>query len=383
MRAAVCFLTAVCFMAILLTVEANAGINAEIDTGMLEEQLEALGADELMGHVPWEARQYLEAAQLYDLSFESLIQLTPGRFFSAVWQMFTYALIAPLRTLGIMLAVVLLCALLETLRAAAWENTISAVFQTVSVLSILTFIARPIFDLIVNTRDTIQEAALFMIGFIPMFSAALIGAGRPATGATYSLFLMGASQMVAQLVAGTLIPLMSIYLAICISGAFLPDLNIVQAAGGIKSAVNWTMGLILTVFFALLSLQGLLTGGADGLTVRATRFIIGNFVPVVGSILSDGYMAAQGYLRLLKTTVGVYGILVAMFIFLPIIIRVGVWYLIAQLVAMASDIVGAGHIATILRSCSNVLALLLSAIICFALLFIISTGIILSTGMGV
>ena len=352
-------------------------------TELIGEQLDALGRGDLMGWVPWEARHYLEGAELYDLSLRTLMELTPGRFFPTLWRMFLDALVRPLRTLAAMLAIILLCALLETLRTSAWENTISGVFQTVSVLCILTFIAHPILDLIMDTTNTIRQAAGFMIGFIPLFSAALVSAGQPVTGATYSLFLMGACQLVAQVVAQTLIPLMSIYLAICICGAFVPDLNIVQAAGGIKTAVSWTLGLLLTIFVALLSIQTMLSAGADGVTVRATKFLIGNLVPMVGSVLSDGYMAAQGYLRLLKTTVGVYGVIVAAFIFLPTLIRVTIWYLLTKLVAMVGEIAGAGKVSIILRSCSNVLGVLISAILCFALLFIVSTGIIMSTGMGI
>jgi len=370
----------------LLTASARAGAfppELEEGTELVDEQLDALGRNDLMGFVPREARQYLEGVELYDLRLETLMQLTPGRFFPALWQMFTSALVRPLRTLAAMLAIILLCALLETLRTAAWENTLSSVFQTVSVLCILTFIAHPILDLIMDTTNTIREAATFMIGFIPLFTAALVSAGQPVTGATYSLFLMGACQLVAQVVAQTLIPLMSIYLALCICGAFVPDLNIVQAAGGIKTAVSWALGLLLTIFVALLSIQTMLSSGADGVSVRATKFLIGNLVPMVGSVLSDGYMAAQGYLRLLKTTVGVYGIVVAMFILLPTLIRVTIWYLLTRLVAMVGEIAGAGKVSIILRSCSNVLGVLISAILCFALLFIVSTGIIMSTGMGI
>jgi len=371
---------------VVLSVNARAqatGYEWEGGTGLVEEQLDALGRNDLMGWVPWEARQYMESAELYDMSLDTLMQLTPGRFFPALWQMVLSALGRPLRTLSAMIAIILLCALLETLRTAAWENTISSVFQTVSVLCILTFIAHPILDLIMDTTNTIRETAGFMIGFIPLFSAALVSAGQPVTGATYSLFLMGACQLVAQVVAQTLIPLMSLYLAICICGAFVPDLNIVQAAGGIKTAVSWALGLLLTLFVALLSIQTMLSSGADGVSVRATKFLIGNLVPMVGSVLSDGYMAAQGYLRLLKTTVGVYGIVVAAFILLPTLIRVTIWYLITKLVATIGEIAGAGKVATILHSCSNVLGVLISAILCFALLFIVSTGIVMSAGMGI
>lgn len=348
----------------------------------LEEQLDALGKDELMESVPEEARVWLEETDLYELDFKKLMELTPGKFFPALWQMFLNTLKKPLRTLAAMLGVILLCALLEATRTTVAEGALSGVFQTVSVLCILTAVATPILDCIVKTTAVIREASVFMMGFVPMFAAAMVSAGQPVTGATYNLFLITACQVVSQVVAQTLIPLMSIYLAFCICGAFVPELNIQSVAGGIKSVVSWAMGLILTIFVGLLSIQSMLSHGADGATVKATKFLINSLVPAVGGILSDAYIAAQGCLRLLKTTVGAYGIVVALFTFLPTLLYVVTWYLLTRLVAMAGDLVGAGRIAGVLRSCSNVLALLLAAIVCFALLVIVSTGVVMVTGLG-
>lgn len=348
----------------------------------LEEQLDALGSDELVSQVPEEARQYLEEADILDLNLETLLQLTPGKFFPALWRMLVNTIKKPAKTLAAMLAVILMCALLESLRDGSGEPALSGVFQTVSVLCVLTAVAAPILECIVQTTNTIRSAAFFMLSFIPMFSAAMMSAGQPVTGATYNLFLLSACQVVSQVVSQTLIPMMAVYLAFCICGSFVPELNIDSAASGIKRAVSWAMGLILTIFVALLSIQSMLSHGADGASVKATKFLINSLVPAVGSILSDAYIAAQGCLRLLKTTVGAHGIIVALFTFLPTLLYVAVWYLITQIVAMAGEMVGAGRVASILKACSNVLGLLIAAILCFALLIIVSTSVVMLTGLG-
>ncbi len=348
----------------------------------MEAQLDALGRDELLSRVPQEAREYLEEADLFDISLSRLMELTPGKFFPALGRILWNTVKRPAKTLAAMLAVILLCALLESLRDTVSEPALSGAFQTVSILCILSTVATPILDCIVRTTNTIQDAAFFMLSFIPMFSAAMISAGQPATGAAYNLFLLSACQVVSQVVAQTFIPLMAIYLAFCICGSFVPELNVVSAASGIRNAVSWGMGLMLTVFVSLLSIQSMLSQGADGVGVKATKFLINSLVPAVGNVLSDAYMAAQGCLRLLKTTVGAYGIVVALFTFLPTLLYVAVWYLITRVVSLAGDIVGVNRVSGILKACSNVLGLLIAAIFCFALLIIISTSVVMITGLG-
>ena len=349
---------------------------------LLEEQLDAIGRDELMDQVPEATRELMQGEDLYDLSFGSLLQLTPDRFFGALWRMFLHEIHTPIRVFATMVGIILLCTLLESLRLGSFDEPLSGVFQTVSVLCILTSIAMPILDCILKTSSTIRSAATFMLSFIPIFSAAMVSSGRPISGSTYSIFLMGVAQLVSQVIAQTLIPLMAIYLAICICGSFVPDLNIVAAVSGIKTAVAWIMGFLLTVFVALLSIQSILSHTADGVTVRATKFLITSLVPVAGNILSEAFMATQGCLRLLKTTVGVYGIVVAIFTFMPLLIHVGVWMAITRAVAVISDVMGVARVSAILRSCGSVLGVLLSVVLCFALLLIVSTGVVMVIGMG-
>ena len=348
----------------------------------IEEQLDAVGRDELMAQVPEATRELMESEDLYDMNFQSLLELTPGRFFSSLWRMFLDELQKPMRVLAAMLGIVLLCSLLESLRAGSFQEPLSGVFQTVSVLCVLTSIAMPILDCIIKTSAAIKSVAVFMLSFIPIFSAAMISAGQPVSGSTYSMFLMGACQLVAQVVSQTLIPLMSVYLAVAICGSFVPELKVVSAVGGIKIAINWVMGFILTVFVALLSIQNILSHSADSVTVRATKFLISSLVPVAGGVLSEAFTAAQGCLKLVKTTVGVYGIVVALLTFLPILLQVTIWMAITRITAVASDVMGVTRVSDILRSSASVLGMLICAVMCFGLLVIVSTGIVMAIGAG-
>ena len=196
------------------------------------------------------------------------------------------------------------------------------------------------------------------------------------------MFLLGACQAVGQVASALLIPLMSVYLALCAAGSFSPGLNITAVAGAIKSAVSWTLGCLLTAFVTLLSLQTMIAHGADGVSVKAAKFLIGSVVPVVGSVLGDAYVAAQGCLRLVRTTVGVYGIIISLFTFLPVLFQVALWYFVVRVAAVAGETAGVSQVALILRSCANVLGVLIAILFSFALLIIVSTAVVLTIGLG-
>ena len=47
----------------------------------------------------------------------------------------------------------------------------------------------------------------------------------------------------------------------------------------------WALGIVLTVFVGVASLEGSITNGVDALTVKTTKAAVSNFIPIVGKIL--------------------------------------------------------------------------------------------------
>ncbi len=348
----------------------------------LDAQLDALGRDELERDVPEEARTLLREAGADRLSVSQLLQLSPQNFFAALWRMLVDEVSKPVRTLAAVTGVIVLCSLAGALNPERGADALSRTFNLVAVLCVITATITPIIDCIIMTSKAIKDTALFMLTYIPVFSAALAASGAPVTGAAYNMFLFASCQIISQILANTLVPLMGVYLALCIAGSLVPELEITSATAAVKSVVSWALGFAVTIFTALLSVQTMVSVSADSVTVKAAKFMIGSFVPVVGTALSEAYTAAQGCLRLIRTSVGAYGILVAAFTFLPLILRLLVWQALTRAAVVAGDILGAPRVSVLLRACASVLGILTAVILCFALFVIVSTAMVMSAGLA-
>jgi stage III sporulation protein AE len=230
--------------------------------------------------------------------------------------------------------------------------------------------------------DSIRNASLFMLGYIPVFSAAVVAAGQPVTGATYNTVLFAACQIVSQVISQTLLPLLSVYLALCIVGSLSPGLDIGSVCATVKRVVTWGLGFLATLFIGILSVQTMVSGSADALGLKAGKFVISSFVPVVGSALSDALVAAQGCLRLIRTTVGAFGILAVLLLFLPILLQIISWLLVTALARAAAELLGVKEVSGVMKSCSGVLSILISFLLCYALVMIVAITVVLFTGMG-
>lgn len=347
-----------------------------------QQQLEASGANGLMDDLSDETRALMEQIGIDSIGFTQILSLEPGEFFRLLWSILKDLAGKPLKTLGSVIGIVILCALMNGLKNGVGESSMTPVVNAIGMLCCVTAVVIPLFDCIYRVVSVIQGSTNFIYSFIPVFSSVMTVGGQPVTAGSYSLLLYTAAQIIARVGSTTLIPLLCIYLAFSLVGALSPAMNLTGIAEMIKKTACWILSLMLTIFVGLLGIQGLVGSSADNITMKTTRFLIGSFVPVVGGALSEAFSTAQGCIRLLKTTVGVYGVLAFVMTFLPILLETVLWLWTVNIAAAVSELLEAGTIAKMLKASASVLSILISLILCFALLMIITTTMMLLMGTG-
>lgn len=339
-------------------------------------------AQERLPETPSTAQDTLEQLGMDELGLGGLLSLSPGDFVRVVWEQVEEQLSQPVQVLGRLVGMMLLCALLQGLETAFLQRGLGQVFSVVCVLAAASFLVEPVAQCILDTTQALREGSVFLLSFTPLLGGVVAAGGHPVLAGGYNLLLVGACQVVSQLAADTLMPLLGIYLGLCLVAAAAPQLGLEGLAEGIRKAVCWGLGLATTVFVGLLSLQSVISTGADSLSLRASRFLVGSFVPVIGGALSDAAAAAQSCLGMLRGAVGSFGILIAAATVLPALIQTVVWYLIAAAGQQLAAVLGAREVGKALGGAAATLAVTLAVMLCFALLVVVSTTVVLMLCSG-
>ena len=133
---------------------------------------------------------------------------------------------------------------------------------------------------------------------------------------------------------------------------------------------------------AVLGLKSLLAGSADTLTSKGIKLALSSAVPIVGGALSDAYSSIIGSVALLKSTVGVFGVIAVVLMDLPVILQLTARILLLKLLGVLSSSMGDDASGEVLETLSSALTVINAAIIFTAALFIISTGIVISVKAG-
>ncbi len=347
----------------------------------LDSFLQESRTGELMDKVPEGAEDFLD-----DLSPGGMADMvdsfTPQTFLGKVWNSFQENLRAPMRLLVSLAGVLVLCALLDSFGSSFSSGSVETVFGVVVTVFISSIIINPLVGCIVEAREVIRDFGTFILAFIPAFAGVVTASGQPMTGAAYNLFLFWMCQVTAQLVTAVFLPLLCAYLALSVISVVCPKLGLDGLISGIKSFVTWSLGLILTVFIGLLSIQTVVASGGDSIAARTTKFFIGSMIPVVGGALSDLFSAAQGCIQLVRGTLGAFGILVTVVTFLPALIQTGTWYFTLYLGGILSQILHLPQITKLLKALSSTLGIIMAVLLYDALLVIISTTLLIVAFRG-
>lgn len=155
----------------------------------------------------------------------------------------------------------------------------------------------------------------------PILSTLTVLTGGTGSAAIYqpsAIFLSGGA---VEIVSGFIFP--ATIAAVVLN--FMSKLNTQMSFSGVtallKSIMKWVIGITVTVFSIFITAQSSASSLFDGIIFKATKFVVGNSVPIVGNFLSSGFDMLTSAGLLIKSSVGTCGIiLLIMELIQPVIV---------------------------------------------------------------
>lgn len=122
-----------------------------------------------------------------------------------------------------------------------------------------------------------------------------------------------------------ILPITFVATALGIIANLSDKIQIGKLSNFFKSGITWILGLVITIFISILSLEGSLTSNIDGLTAKGIKAATSTFVPVVGKALGDSVDTVIGATSLLKNSIGIVGMFVVIGICAVPIIKLSIF----------------------------------------------------------
>lgn len=356
-------------------------VSAQEDINIADE-LE-INTDSLNENLTPEVREFIEEKNITVENTEAMTKITPKEVLIYIWDQFKASLFKPLKIFVSLFAVILIASLIESMEDSISNKSISRIFGVICVLISVGIISGSVSDSIKTAADALNSGGTFMIGYVPVFAGITASSGSVTSAVSYNMMILLVSQTAVQLSGELIMPALSVCMAVGIVEAINPDFKLSGITEAVKKTVSFAMGLIMTVFIGLLSLQSIVGASADTLGVKAAKYMVSNCVPVVGGAIADTYTTVKHSLGILRGGVGFIGIAAIFIMILPPILEIVSMRLIFIAADIVSELFGASQVKILVKNTNWILATIFSILICFSVMLIISTAILMLVGLNI
>lgn len=263
-----------------------------------------------------------------------------------------------LRSGAMQLAVVLFALTASALCGVRSEALRSGV-RLVAVLASAGLAAVDAGSLLTLGRETIASLDSFGQMLIPVLTTVSTAAGNPTGAAVRQTATLFCSDLLLYLIDRVLVPGVYLCLAAAVAAHVVENPGLSAAASLLRWAVRGLLVAVLTVYTTVLSFLTVSAGGTDALTAQLTKTAISTLVPVVGGILSETSETLLAGAALVRSAVGVFGVLAVLGLCLIPFLRLGVQYLVYKAVAVLASVLGDSGLGGLLGEISSAFGLML------------------------
>ena len=206
-------------------------------------------------------------------------------------------------SLGIGIAVLLLSGIFSCFSDSF--SSYSSIFECISSLS-LVICSLSIIDSCFDTVERCIEAlCAYMTSFIPIGTALLYASGNSVTASSGTLINSFFISTVQILSASLIIPSIKAICCITAVNVFCKKTNLSGIVSFFKSSCLWIIGLSFTAFSAILSMQSILTSGADNLAIKGLKFSAARLIPIAGGMVSESLKTVIASMNYIKSVTGI------------------------------------------------------------------------------
>ncbi len=259
------------------------------------------------------------------------------------------------------------------------DEGLNNVYSVASAIIISIVLVMKIGTTISISATTLKVAADFIYAFVPVFCAIVATGGGLTTTLSTNTTLLMLAQGISFLSSNVVMPVINCFLALGICSGLSKEVQLDNLVRSVKNVITKGISIVCSAFVSVLSLKTTIASRTDILGLRSIRFVINSVVPVIGASISEGLLSIQSYSSLIKSSVGIVGIVAIALTFLPAIIEVMLWRISLSICIIVSDLFGDSPVSKVTGAFKDTLLLLNVVLILSMVTSIISFGILIAT----
>ena len=272
--------------------------------------------------------------------------------------------------------IVVIHGILKGISDGLGNKGVSQVAYYVQYIMIVALVMTSFAEIISMVRQSVQNLVSFINLLIPILITLMITTGCITSAGILEPIILFMVTIIGNFIVNVAIPIVLVSTALGIISQISDKIQIDKLAKFMKSSTIWVLGVILTLFVGVTSLEGNLSSSVDGVTAKTTKAAVSNFIPVVGKILGDAVDTVLGCSIILKNALGVVGVIIIIGICIVPILKLATLMTMYYLGSALCQPIADGKIIKLLAHMGDTFKLLLAVLCSVSVMLIIGVTLI-------
>ena len=287
-----------------------------------------------------------------------------------------------IKSLVSILAIILIHSILKSISESLENNNISKLIYYVQYILIVTVIMSNFTDIIKLVQDTTGNLIGFMNALVPLLITLMMYTGSITTSSVVEPIILFMINFIGNIIQNLIIPFVLVLTSLVIISKISDKVHIDKLSKIFKSGIVWFLGIVLTVFVGVVSLEGTLSSSVDGITAKTTKAVVSSAIPVVGKILGDAVDTVLGCGIVLKNAVGLVGVVIVIGICIMPILKLFVLSVSYKLLSTVVQPIADEKIIDLLEQIGDIFKIFLGILCAISFMLIIGTTLVLKISNG-
>ena len=279
--------------------------------------------------------------------------------------------------LGSIIVIIVIHSILKSISEGLENKSISQITYYVQYILIVTLIMSNFADVLDMVRTSIQDLVGFMNNLIPILITLMLTTGNIVSANLLQPIILFIITFIGNFITAIIIPFVLVSTALGIVSNISDRIQINKLAKFFNSTVIWILGIVLTLFVGIVSVEGSMSSTVDGVTAKTAKAAVSTFIPVVGKILGDAVDTVIGCSSILKNAVGIVGVIVIVAICVLPIIKLAFLMFLYYLGAAVCEPIADGKIIKLLEQIGDTFKILLAIMCSISVMLIIGTTLVI------
>lgn len=266
---------------------ANAEDENEVNTNdIIETQTKSLDISSFLKEADNYTTDVLEDIDISTVLSEALKgNIDTGSIGKKILEKFFKEILTAIASIGSIVIIVIIHSVLKNISDGLENGSTSQITYYVTYILIVTIVMKNFADIITMVKDSIESLVGFTNCLLPILMTLMLATGSITSATMLEPMILFIITLVGNIITRIIIPLALISIALNVISNVSDKVQIGKLAKYINSTTIWILGIILTIFVGVSSLEGTITSGVDGLTAKTAKTAVSTVIPVVGKIL--------------------------------------------------------------------------------------------------